>query len=145
MAELESPTRISKYANCSPSCYVISFVYLDRFTQQQSAICINSFCVHRLLITSVMIAAKFMDDGYYNNVYYAKVGGISTTEMNFLEVDFLFGLGFQLNVNPTTFSNYFSYLQHELFLLHPPLISSSNKSKSRSRTTNLLQYEDDQQ
>ncbi|KAH9648030.1 hypothetical protein KPL70_025426 [Citrus sinensis] len=35
---------------------------------------------------------------YYNNVFYAKVGGISTTEMNLLEVDFLFALGFQLMV-----------------------------------------------
>lgn len=54
--------RIFKYANCSPSCYVVAYVYLDRFTQQQPALSINSFNVHRLLITSVMIAAKFMDD-----------------------------------------------------------------------------------
>nr|GEZ91625.1 cyclin-U4-1-like [Tanacetum cinerariifolium] len=54
--------RIFKYANCSPSCYVVACVYLDRFTQQQPALLINSFNVHRLLITSVMVAAKFMDD-----------------------------------------------------------------------------------
>ncbi|KAK9050839.1 hypothetical protein SSX86_030195 [Deinandra increscens subsp. villosa] len=54
--------RIFKYADCSPSCYVVAYVYLDRFIQQQPAICINLFSVHRLLITSVMIAAKFMDD-----------------------------------------------------------------------------------
>lgn len=54
--------RIFKYANCSPSCYVVAYVYLERFTQQQPALSINSFNVHRLLITSVMIAAKFMDD-----------------------------------------------------------------------------------
>lgn len=53
---------------------------------------------------------------YYNNAYYAKVGGISTTEMNFLEVDFLFGLGFHLNVTPTTFHTYCSYLQREMLL-----------------------------
>lgn len=53
---------------------------------------------------------------YYNNAYYAKVGGISTKEMNFLEVDFLFGLGFHLNVTPTTFHTYCSYLQREMML-----------------------------
>ena len=53
---------------------------------------------------------------YYNNAYYAKVGGISTTEMNLLEVDFLFGLSFQLNVTPTTFHTYCSYLQREMLL-----------------------------
>lgn len=36
--------------------------------------------------------------------------------MNFLEVDFLFGLGFHLNVTPTTFHTYCSYLQREMML-----------------------------
>ena len=63
---------------------------------------------------------------YYNNAYYAKVGGISTTEMNFLEVDFLFGLGFHLNVTPTTFHSYYSYLQRQMLLLQPPLTSSAS-------------------
>lgn len=54
--------RIFKYANCSPSCFVVAYVYLDRFTQRQPLLPINSFNVHRLLITSVMVSAKFMDD-----------------------------------------------------------------------------------
>ncbi|KAL7203929.1 hypothetical protein ACSBR2_017063 [Camellia fascicularis] len=112
--------RIFKYANCSPSCFIVAYVYLDRFVQRQPSLPINSFSVHRLLITSVMVAVKFMDDIYYNNAYYAKVGGISTAEMNFLEVDFLFGLGFHLNVTPTTFHSYCAYLQREM-LVQPPL------------------------
>ncbi|CAH8383742.1 unnamed protein product [Eruca vesicaria subsp. sativa] len=111
--------RIFKYANCSSSCFVVAYVYLDRFTQRQPLLPINSFNVHRLLITSVMVAAKFLDDLYYNNAYYAKVGGISTKEMNLLELDFLFGLGFDLNVTPNTFHAYFSYLQKEMTLLQP--------------------------
>ncbi|XP_062087156.1 cyclin-U4-1-like [Humulus lupulus] len=111
--------RIFKYANCSPSCFVVAYVYLDRFTQSQPLLPINSFNVHRLLITSVMVSAKFMDDLYYNNAYYAKVGGINTAEMNLLEVDFLFGLSFQLNVTPTTFHTYCSYLQNEMLLQSP--------------------------
>lgn len=54
--------RIFKYANCSPSCFVVAYVYLDRFTHRQPSLPINSFNVHRLLITSVMVAAKFFDD-----------------------------------------------------------------------------------
>ncbi|GFZ02871.1 cyclin p4;1 [Actinidia rufa] len=54
--------RIFKYANCSPSCFVVAYVYLDRFVQRQPSLPINSFNIHRLLITSVMVAAKFMDD-----------------------------------------------------------------------------------
>lgn len=29
--------------------------------------------VHRLLIVCVLVAAKFLDDHFYNNAYYAKV------------------------------------------------------------------------
>ncbi|KAF7845026.1 Cyclin-U4-1 [Senna tora] len=113
--------RIFKYANCSTSCFIVAYVYLDRFTQKHPLFPINSFNVHRLLITSVMVAAKFMDDLYYNNAYYAKVGGISTLEMNFLEVDFLFGLGFCLNVTPCTFQAYCANLQREMLVMEPPL------------------------
>lgn len=54
--------RIFKYANCSPSCFVVAYIYLDRFSQRQPLLPINSFNVHRLLITSVLVSAKFMDD-----------------------------------------------------------------------------------
>ncbi|CAN6486821.1 unnamed protein product [Victoria cruziana] len=106
--------RIFRYANCSPSCFVVAYIYLDRFAGRQPETPITSYNVHRLLITSVMVAAKFLDDLYYNNAYYAKVGGVSTTEMNCLEVDFLFSLGFQLNVTPLTFHTYCMYLRREM-------------------------------
>ncbi|KAK6143000.1 hypothetical protein DH2020_023348 [Rehmannia glutinosa] len=133
--------RIFKYANCSPSCYIVAYVYLDRFTQRQPTLPINSFNVHRLLITSVMVSAKFLDDMYYNNAYYAKVGGISTTEMNFLEVDFLFGLGFHLNVTPSTFQSYCSYLQREMMLLQPQFnISDEPSLFTSTRSSKLYLY-----
>jgi hypothetical protein len=31
---------------------------------------------HRLLLTSVLLAAKLTDDDYFNNAYYAKVGAL---------------------------------------------------------------------
>lgn len=53
--------RIFRYSNCSPSCFVIAHIYLDRFIHRTN-LCLNSLNIHRLLITSVMVAAKFMDD-----------------------------------------------------------------------------------
>ncbi|KAB2018730.1 hypothetical protein ES319_D08G249300v1 [Gossypium barbadense] len=77
--------RIFKYCKCSNSCFVVAVIYIDRFLQRIDAY-LTSLSVHRLLITSVMVAAKFMDDQHYNNAYYAKVGGISREEMNRLEM-----------------------------------------------------------
>ncbi|KAK3002090.1 hypothetical protein RJ639_021792 [Escallonia herrerae] len=136
--------RIFKYANCSPSCFVVAYVYLDRFTQRQPSLPIDSFNVHRLLITSVMVAAKFLDDMYYNNAYYARVGGISTTEMNFLEVDFLFGMSFHLNVTPNTFRTYCSYLQREMILQPPVNVAESSLYRTaRSPRLQLCFNEDE--
>lgn len=53
--------RIFKYACCSPSCFVVAHIYMEKFIQCTNA-CLTSFNVHRLLITSVMVAAKFIDD-----------------------------------------------------------------------------------
>ncbi|URD90698.1 Cyclin [Musa troglodytarum] len=111
--------RIFRYANCSPSCYVVAYIYLDRFLWRHPTVFLDSFNVHRFLITSVLTAVKFMDDIYYNNAYFAKVGGISLMEMNYLEVDFLFGVGFELNVTPVIFSSYCSTLQREMYLESP--------------------------
>lgn len=41
-------------------------------------------------------------------------------EMNHLEIDFLFSIGFELNVTPAIFSSYCSILQRELYLQSPP-------------------------
>ena len=53
--------RIFKYAGCSPSCFIVAYIYVDRYLQSTDAQ-LTSFNVHRLLITSIMIAAKFVDD-----------------------------------------------------------------------------------
>ena len=58
------------------------------------------------MITSILLAAKFFDDAYYNNAYYSKVGGVLVSEMNGLEVDFLFRINFSLHVTPELFEKY---------------------------------------
>lgn len=59
-----------------------------------------------------MLAAKFFDDAYYNNAYYAKVGGIVVTELNLLEVEFLFRIQFQLHCPSDLYSQYHTELVH---------------------------------
>lgn len=62
--------------------------------------------MHRVVITAILLAAKFFDDAYYNNAYYSKVGGVLVSEMNGLEVDFLFRINFSLHVTPEVFEKY---------------------------------------
>ncbi|GKC78783.1 cyclin-P3-1 [Tanacetum coccineum] len=53
--------RIFRYSRCSPSCFVVAYIYMDRFIQAENII-LTSLNVHRLLITSIMIATKFIDE-----------------------------------------------------------------------------------
>ena len=118
--------RISKYSGCSEECFILSLIYIDRLINDNKNLIVNSFCVHRLIITrynniyyllffiffialfcwcvcvcvcSIMLAAKFFDDQYFNNAYYGKVGGVTCKEVNSLEIEFLFMINFNLYVS----------------------------------------------
>ncbi|CDP15519.1 unnamed protein product [Coffea canephora] len=104
--------RIFKYANCSPSCFVVAYIYMERFLHQTNGY-LTSLNAHRLLITCFMLAAKFVEDECYNNAYYAKVGGISTTEMNRLETKLVVAIDFRLHVSVETFDDYSFRLEDE--------------------------------
>lgn len=54
--------RIYKYTGCSPSCFVVGFVYIDRLVHKHPDSLVVSLNVHRLLVTSVMVASKMLDD-----------------------------------------------------------------------------------
>jgi hypothetical protein len=53
--------RVFKYSRCSTSCFVVAYIYINKFLQQTDAY-LTSLNAHRLLITSIMVAAKFLDD-----------------------------------------------------------------------------------
>ncbi|CAM8963052.1 hypothetical protein QQ045_002915 [Rhodiola kirilowii] len=104
--------RIFKYSRCSPSCLVLAFIYMNWFCQR-TKICLSSLNVHRLLITSILVAAKFFDNWCLNNAYYAKVGGVGTQELNKMEMKLLFDLDFRLYVSPQVFNRYCLLLEKE--------------------------------
>lgn len=83
----------------------MALIYIDRLIQRNNFL-LTELNVHRVIVTAILLAAKFFDDAYYNNAYYAKVGGVLVSEMNGLEVDFLFRINFSLHVTPETFEQY---------------------------------------
>mmetsp|Transcript_17709 Transcript_17709/g.41654 ORF Transcript_17709/g.41654 Transcript_17709/m.41654 type:complete len:224 (-) Transcript_17709:84-755(-) len=98
--------RIRKYSACSPCCFVVGLVFMDRYLQRNPAFVLSSLSVHRLLLTCVLLAAKFLDDFYYNNAFWAKVGGVPVLELNALELELLFKLNFDLHVTTEEYLRY---------------------------------------
>lgn len=135
------------YSPCSVECFVLALVYVDRIMQANWRFLLTSLNVHRLLLTAVMTAVKYHDDCSYNNAYYAKVGGIPLGELNALEVELLFLLGFDLHVSGEVFERYCSeLLKHAPIALGqvstsaPGLPSVTTITSASPTTTSRLQH-----
>ncbi|KAI3731975.1 hypothetical protein L1987_63170 [Smallanthus sonchifolius] len=106
--------RIFRYTRAEPSVYVIAYAYINRFCSALPEFRITGRNVHRLLITTIMVASKYVEDMNYRNSYFAKVGGITTEEMNTLELEFLFLMNFRMHVNVSVFESYCCHLEREV-------------------------------
>lgn len=96
--------RLVHYAHCSPAAFVVMLIYLDRIAHCNQRLKITAFNLHRLLVTALMLACKFLEDQCFSTLHYAKVGGIPTVkEMNRLEFQFLRFLDFRLCVATESF------------------------------------------
>ena len=69
-------SRMMRYGKCSPCCAVVGLIYLQRVKARVPSACITSRNMQRLLLTAVMLANKFLDDLYFSNKHWAKIGGI---------------------------------------------------------------------
>lgn len=104
--------RLVRYAQCSRAAFVIGMVYLRRLEKFNSKLAITPYNMHRLLITSLMIAAKNIDDRCYSNAHYARVGGIATVkEVNRLELQMLALLRYNIYVSREEFYYFVEHLQ----------------------------------
>jgi len=61
--------RIVEYVKCSGESIVMALVYIDRLIERR-AFAVTALNVHRLLITSILLAAKCFDDEYYSNGFF---------------------------------------------------------------------------
>jgi Cyclin len=129
-------SRIHKYASCSTECFILALIYIDRLIQRSNFL-LTELNVHRAVITAVLLAAKFFDDAYYNNAYYAKVGGVLVSEMNGLEVDFLFRINFSLHVTPDIFEKYRSELLSQTSTVQAMLLQQSQTLSLPSYSTQI--------
>merc|ERR1712137_65722 len=97
--------RIQKYAQCKDEALLYALILIDRAIVA-GHLALTSFNVHRVLLVSVLVAVKFNDDFFYSNAYFGKIGGVALQEMNWLEVEFLGLIKFDLYVSEEEFEAY---------------------------------------
>ncbi len=110
--------RISWYSGCSNEAFVLMIIYIDRLVTKKG-IPLDALNVHRLIITAILLAAKFFDDHYLDNAHYSAVGGLPHQELNELELEMLFLLGFNLFVSTESYNTYYGTLMNMIAVRNP--------------------------
>lgn len=65
--------RIAKYGRCSPCCFTMAMIYLQRIEQKHFDFCLCSCNFQRLLSSLILISTKLVDDQFYDNCVWAQV------------------------------------------------------------------------
>ena len=70
---------------------------------------INLF-IYRIILSSLIISIKLNEDQYFDNLFYAKVGGVTKKEINLIEYEFLAKINFNVFINDNLYYKYHNYL-----------------------------------
>lgn len=117
--------RILKYCPVTNEVFLSLLVYFDRIAkkannfktnskkkdddsvdQPEQLFVMDSYNIHRLIISGITVSSKFFSDIFYKNLRYAKVGGLPLEELNYLELQFLLLLDFKLMISVEDLQNY---------------------------------------
>lgn len=98
--------RLVQYANCSTAAFVTMLIYVDRLQTLCPELLLSDMNCHRIIITALVAAIKYLDDEVFSNTHYARVGGVTPQEMNDLEINFLNAVNWDLHVSPEDYAVY---------------------------------------
>lgn len=90
--------RLHKYCPMSTAVYLATSLYIHRLAIVESILPVTARNVHRLLLAGLRVAMKALEDLSYPHRRFAKVGGVTESELGRLEVSFCFVTNFELKV-----------------------------------------------
>lgn len=101
--------RLYKYTKMNSSTIILILIYIDRLCNINK-LKLTYYNIHKLILSSMVVAIKYNEDEYYPMKIYAKLGGISKAEMCFLEYYFVSLIKFNLYVTKQLFDKYNDYI-----------------------------------
>jgi len=91
--------RIHKFCPMSTAVYLATSFYIHRLAVDQRAIPVTRRNSHRLLLAGLRVAMKALEDLSYPHSRFAKVGGVSGSELARLEISFCFLTNFEFKTS----------------------------------------------
>eukprot|EP01059_Diplonema_ambulator_P028798 TRINITY_DN47751_c0_g1_i1.p1 TRINITY_DN47751_c0_g1~~TRINITY_DN47751_c0_g1_i1.p1 ORF type:complete len:182 (+),score=17.82 TRINITY_DN47751_c0_g1_i1:64-546(+) len=94
-----------RHIRTSEEVFCMVGVYIDRLTSSLG-LRITPRNVHRILLSCLVVAIKWHSEHLLTNTEYARVGGVSATELLRLESAYLMHTNWDAHVNPDEFQKY---------------------------------------
>lgn len=85
---LDYMRRLAMFMQCSSAAFATALHYAHVAILRYPTLN-DSGAFYRLILTCMVVAAKFVDDTFRNNLHYAMAGGVSLEELNALEMELL--------------------------------------------------------
>ena len=101
--------RLVSHSKMEISTLILILIYIDKICKNNK-FRLNFFNIHKFIVTSMLVSIKYNEDDFFSNSFYAKVGGVSITELNHLEYEFLSLIDFDLYVDDDLYSKYSNYI-----------------------------------
>jgi len=99
-------TRLSQFTKMNESTIILILIYIDRIGKINKVI-LTYRNIYKLILASMVIAIKYNEDNFYSSEVYAKLGGLSMSELNYLEFQFLILIKFSLFIEKDLFDKYY--------------------------------------
>ena len=101
--------RLSKYSKVNESTIILILIYIDTICNINHFI-LTYYNIHKLILAAFILALKYNEENYYSMDYYSKLGGISLSELNNLESEYLILICYNLFVQTKLFNKYYNDL-----------------------------------
>lgn len=103
--------RLHKECPMSAGVYLAASMYIYRLAVEEQAIAITKLNAHRLVLAGIRAAMKALEDEKYSTIALSKVGGISCDQLNRLETNFCYLVGFNLYANNEMLTDHWEILR----------------------------------
>ena len=101
--------RLYKHSKVNESTIILILIYIDRICNMNHFI-LTYYNIHKLILSTFILAIKYNEENYYSMTYYSKIGGITLSELNNLESECLILIGYNLFVKTNLFEKYYNGL-----------------------------------
>lgn len=94
--------RLQRYCPMSTAVWLAAGTYIYKLAVEERLVPVTARTMHRLVLGSLRVAMKALEDLRYPQARFAGVGGVSENELKMLEISVCYLTNFELQVNVET-------------------------------------------